>query len=380
MSVTNTEHRAASARAALRVLVTGGGTGGHINPGLAVISELRSRRPDAEFLWVGTRDRLEANLVPKANVPIEFVDVAFLKGRGLFGKLMAAAKLPKALWQAWRFVRRFRPHVIVGVGGFASGPVGLAGRLSGVPTVILEQNARPGLTNRVLGKVASRVFTSFDEASDSFRAKKVRFFGNPVRPELLDTERGTTQDGPSTVNLLVIGGSQGATSLNRDLPAVLNKVAEHLPSLAVKHSAGRGRTEEVSRAYAGAEFAEVVEYIDNMKAAYEWADFVVARAGATTVAELTALGIPAMYVPFPAAADNHQEKNALSIVSRDGGLMATDKELADPESAERIAAQLCDVLEDSALLSRMSEAARGLGKPSAGAMIADEILSLAEVK
>ena len=357
----------------VRVLVTGGGTAGHINPGLAVISQLRSMRPGSEFLWVGTEDRLEARLVPNAGVEIAFIRVAFIKGRGLVGKIKAALRLPGALWQSYRLLRRFKPDVVVGVGGFASGPVALMAGVMRTPTAILEQNARPGLTNRILGKVARRVFVSFEEAGGWFSDKKVKLFGNPVRPTLLKAfGKGRDRGDGETAHVLVIGGSQGATSLNRDLPGVLAAVAQRGVAIAVRHSAGRGRSEDVRTAYG--EMAEVTvhEYIDDMADAYAWADFVVCRAGASTVAELSAVGKPAMYVPFPAAADNHQEKNALAVVTKGGGVLVKDAELKDEPPIELLEALLTDV----ARLGKMGSAARSLARPNAAREIAQEILSL----
>lgn len=375
----------------MTVLVTGGGTAGHINPGLAVIAELRALHPDLTFLWIGTRDRLEARLVPAAGVPIEFVDVAFLKGRGLSGKLGALLKLPRALWQAWRLVRRHRPDVVVGVGGFASGPVGLAAALARVPTAILEQNARPGLTNRLLGRVARRVFTAFDEAGRWFAARKVALLGNPVRPELIaaaerpepSAEARSTE---GAVRLLVVGGSQGATSLNRDLPAVLlglrDRLAERGLALRVRHSAGRGRAADVRAAYSregtDESWLRVDEYIDDMAGAYLATDLVICRAGASTVAELTAIGMPAVYVPFPAAADNHQERNAQALVDAGAGALVRDRELADAAAAAAFGESLLALVADPERLRAMGRAARSLGRPEAGRDIARAILAMVE--
>jgi UDP-N-acetylglucosamine--N-acetylmuramyl-(pentapeptide) pyrophosphoryl-undecaprenol N-acetylglucosamine transferase len=359
----------------MRVMMTGGGTGGHINPGLAVVSEIKRLRPDSEFLWVGTRDRLEAKLVPAAGLPIEFIDVAFLKGKGLFGKLSALLGLPRALWQSRRHLRKFRPQVVVGVGGFASGPVGLVAALKRIPTAILEQNARPGLTNRILGRFAKRVFIAFDEAAEFFRAKTVRAFGNPVRRGILDFEKRADDersivDGP--VRVLVLGGSQGAVTLNRVLPDVLRQIAQQGVDLTVRHSSGRGRSDVVVEAYGSSVDAEVIEYIDDMGAAYDWADFVICRSGASTVAELTVLGKPAMFVPFPAAADNHQEKNARAIVDKGGGILVLDSELRDSPPVERLVA----LLSDASTLSGMGRAAAALARPDAGRHIAEEIVVL----
>lgn len=403
------------------VMLTGGGTAGHINPGLAVVGEIRRLRPSASFVWVGTRDRLEARLVPQAGIPLETISVAFLKGRGIVGKLLALLLLPRALWQSLRLLRRHRPDVVVGVGGFASGPVGLVAALLRRPTAILEQNARPGLTNRILGRFVKRVYVSFDEtvAQSHFAKRKVRAFGNPIRTSLLDAasgeagvdqaaadETGVAANGEAAggevaggraasadaasgdaagpeerpARVLVIGGSQGARSLNLDLPRVLARVAERGVELEVRHSAGRGRVEEVEQAYSRADGAlaasQVIvhDYIDDMAGAYRWADFVICRSGASTVAELTALGKAALYVPFPAAADNHQERNARAVVDQGGGLLALDRELADDAPVDALA----ELLADSPRLLEMGRAARQLGRPDAAQRIARDILELVE--
>ena len=353
-------------------MVTGGGTGGHINPGLAVIAEIRTAAPASEFLWVGTRDRLEARLVPSAGIAIKFIQVAFLKGRGILGKLGALLRIPGACWQSWKLLRAFRPHVVVGVGGFASGPVTMVAALRRTPTAILEQNARPGLTNRILGKMVKRVFISFEEAAEWFAKSKVRLLGNPVRPALLEGVCVASADTTDAVRVLVIGGSQGATSLNRDLPTAMAQVVERGVQILVRHSAGRGRSEDVEKAYGDMGGVEVFEYIDDMATAYAWADFVICRAGASTVAELTAIGKPAMYVPFSAAADNHQEKNAMAVVVKDGGVLARDKELRDDPPVDLLEA----LLTDRGRLRKMGNAAKALGRPEAGKAIAEEILAL----
>lgn len=357
----------------LRVMVTGGGTAGHINPGLALIAEVRRQSPGAEFLWVGTRDRLEARLVPAADVAIEYIQVAFLKGRGLLGKLAAIVRIPRAFWQSNSLLRRFRPDVVVGVGGFASGPVTLIAALRRTPTAILEQNARPGLTNRILGKFVRRVFISFEESVNWFAEKKTRLLGNPVRPGLLEpTAAPEAREDECQVRILVIGGSQGATSLNRDLPKVLRELVARGVTLAVQHSAGRGRGEEVTNAYGDMPSVQVHEYIDDMASAYSWADFVICRSGASTVAELAVIGKAAMYVPFPLASDNHQEKNALAVVDKDGGVLVSDSQLASDPPYDT----LQELLADRDRIEAMGRAAKTLGKPEAAQEIARAVIDL----
>jgi len=353
-------------------MITGGGTAGHINPGLALIAEVRRQSPGAEFLWVGTRDRLEARLVPAADVAIEFIQVAFLKGRGLVGKLAALVRIPRAFWQSNSLLRGFRPDVVVGVGGFASGPVTLVAALRRTPTAILEQNARPGLTNRILGKFVRRIFISFEESVNWFAEKKTRLLGNPVRPGLLNATHAPDDNDEALVRILVIGGSQGATSLNRDLPKVLRELVDRGVALAVRHSAGKGRGEQVTEAYGDMARVQVHEYIDDMATAYAWSDFVICRSGASTVAELAVIGKAAMYVPFPLASDNHQEKNALAVVDKDGGILVSDSQLASDPPYEA----LQELLADRDRIEAMGRAAKALGKPEAAQEIAREVIEL----
>lgn len=359
----------------LKVMFTGGGTGGHINPGLAVVSELRTLVPDLECVWVGTEDRLEARLVPAAGIPIEFIRVSFLKGRGIFGKILALIRIPRALWQSRRILRRHRPHAVVGVGGFASGPVTLWAAVRRIPTAILEQNVRPGLTNRILGRFVRRVFVTFEETAQRFAEKKVRVVGNPVRPELLkpvEDLQASEKPSESVFRILVIGGSQGAVALNKHLPDFLNRAEATGVKLRVRHSAGKGRVEETRQAYQEADRVEIVEYIDDMRSAYAWADLVICRSGASTVAELAAVGKPALYVPFPAAADNHQEKNAIAMVERGAGIIMTDDELASRPTVDAFV----KLVTDKKALEGMGQAATGAARPQAAAHIAREIIEM----
>ncbi len=352
------------------VLITGGGTGGHVFPGLALADELTRQDPSIKIVWVGTRGRVEERAVPAAGYPIEFVDVAFLKGRGGFGKVKALAKLPGAGLQAASLIRRYRPAAIIGVGGFASGPIGALGGAMGVPVFVLEQNARPGATNRALAKVARAVYATFENGRDSFGSAPVKVLGNPIRASLLRNAKRRQNKGKLSV--LVMGGSQGAASLNEGAPLLFKALAESGLELNVVHSAGRGRDEEVEAAYeaAGVE-ANVMPFIDDMASAYSNTDFVVSRAGATSLCELTAIGMPAMYVPFPAAADDHQTVNAQTVVEAGGGVMVTDEELLKGERAVRL---LGPLLRHPEVLEKMARAAKAVGRPNAARDIAGDIL------
>jgi UDP-N-acetylglucosamine--N-acetylmuramyl-(pentapeptide) pyrophosphoryl-undecaprenol N-acetylglucosamine transferase len=352
------------------ILITGGGTGGHVFPGLALAAELVRQDPSIQIVWVGTRGRVEERAVPAAGYPIEFVDVAFLKGRGGVGKLKAMAKLPGAGLQAASLIRRHRPAAIIGVGGFASGPIGALGGAMGIPVFVLEQNARPGATNRALSKVARAVYATFEHSRNSFGSAPVKVLGNPVRASLLTGARRRQPKGKLSV--LVLGGSQGARSLNEGAPLLFKALAESGLALNIVHSAGHGREDEVVAAYgaAGVE-AEVTPFIDDMATAYSNTDFVLTRAGATSLCELTAVGLPAMYVPFPHAADDHQTVNAQTVVEAGGGVMVSDEELLSGGRAVRL---LGPLLRHPEVLEKMARAAKNVGRPNAAKDIAADIL------
>jgi UDP-N-acetylglucosamine--N-acetylmuramyl-(pentapeptide) pyrophosphoryl-undecaprenol N-acetylglucosamine transferase len=289
-------------------LVMAGGTGGHVFPALATARVLRRRGFD--IVWLGTERGIEARLVPAEGIPVEWLSVSGLRGKG-FGALLAApVRLVIAVSQALRAIRKHQPRVVLGAGGFASGPGGLAAWLLRRPLVVHEQNAVAGLTNRVLARLATRVLEGFP---DSFgRRIKAERVGNPVRPEIVAVpspeRRYAGREGRA--RLLVFGGSQGAARLNAVLPAAIGELpAELRPE--VLHQTGRHGHEETANAYRSRGIdADVRPFIDDMASAYGWADFAVCRAGALTVAELAAAGVPAILVPFPAAVDDHQTRNA----------------------------------------------------------------------
>ncbi len=353
-------------------LLTGGGTGGHVYPGLALAAELERQSPGARVVWVGTSDRLEARAVPRAGYAFETVDVAFLKGRRGLALAGALARLPGAGLQAMRVVRRHRPVAVVGLGGFVSGPVCAAAAAMGIPVFLLEQNARPGVTNRAVARLARRVYASFDASTPHFPAGKVRVLGNPVRRDLVDAARraGRRVEGPARV--LVFGGSQGAASINEHVPRIFGELARAGVAFEVRHATGEGRDAGVRQAWrdAGVD-ADVTPYIDDMGAAYRWCDLAVCRAGATTIAELTAVGVPALYVPFPFAADDHQTANALAVVEAGGGVMVGDAEM----SGERPVRLLGPLLGHLDVLEKMGVAASRLGRADAARAVACDLLS-----
>lgn len=350
------------------VMIMAGGTGGHVFPALAVADALRER--EVEVVWLGTRRGLEARLVPAAGISIEWVSVSGLRGKGWLAWLAAPWRLLVALVQSLRVMVRRRPGAVLGMGGFVSGPGGVAAWLCRRPLLVHEQNAVAGLTNRWLARLACQVFEAFP---GSFPAGVVtEVAGNPVRPEFFAlAEPGdrylARSDAP---RLLVIGGSQGALALNRVVAAAV--AGQHWDSAPqIRHQAGAKTLQIARNAYADAGVTATVEaFIDDMSAAYGWADLVVCRAGAITVAELAAAGLAALLVPFPAAVDDHQTRNAQHLVDAGAAELIAQQEL----TAQRLGASLARLLPDRRQLAEMASAAKALAKPDAGAVLVDACL------
>lgn len=360
----------------MKVMVMAGGTGGHVFPGLAVADELRQR--GHEVVWIGTPNSMESRLVPQHGLPIEYVSISGLRGKGVLTLLAAPFKLVVAVMQAMAILRRHRPVLVFGCGGFAAGPGGLAAWLLRRPLVIHEQNAVAGYTNRLLAQLAQRVLEAFP---DTFPGEKhVNVVGNPVRSAILalapPAQRLAARVGP--VRILVLGGSLGAQALNQIVPQALEKLApdQHVE---IWHQGGR-TVATAERAYAalakqmGAKL-QVAEFIQDMAAAYAWADLVICRAGALTVAEIAAVGLPAILVPFPHAVDDHQTANGRYLVEAGAALVIQERDL----TASCLAHALQPLLTDRARLLRMAEAARARAWPTATRDIVDHCLAVAGV-
>jgi UDP-N-acetylglucosamine--N-acetylmuramyl-(pentapeptide) pyrophosphoryl-undecaprenol N-acetylglucosamine transferase len=345
------------------ILIAAGGTGGHLFPGIAVADELRRRDPTTRVVFAGTPRGLESRIVPRAGYELVLLPILPLKGIGLWRTAQGLLALPRALWQAGALVRHLRPRAVLGVGGYAGGPVVLLAALQRVPTVILEPNAKPGFTNRVLRPFVRRCACSYPEAARAFGAKGV-ITGNPVRGGFA---RLAPKEHRPPYTLLAFGGSQGSRVLNRALAATL----PHLPGadrLRIVHQTGEAMNEEVTAAYAAAGRAgEVVPFLDDMEARFAEADLVVSRSGATTCAELCASGKAAVLVPFAQAADDHQRSNARAMEAAGAARMLEEKDL----TGQRLGALIAECLADPARLRAMETAARALGKPDAAARVAD---------
>lgn len=361
------------AGAYLRVLIAGGGTGGHVIPALAIARELRDVH-GAEVRFVGTARGLETKLVPEAGFELELMRVGQLKNVSLATRVRTMSDLPVGVALCVRLLRRFRPGVVVGVGGYASGPMMMAAILSGVPTLAFEPNAAPGLANRLVGRWVSAAAVNFAATKSYFRRAEVT--GIPVRREFFAIAPRTSESG--ALRLLVFGGSQGARVLNEVMPEVAARLLEHFPGLTLVHQAGGRHGESTAAAYAAAGVMEsgrvqVVPYLDAMVDEIAAADLIVCRSGASTVAELAAAGRAAVLVPFAAAADDHQRRNAEVLVESGGAALILERDLA-PERALEVVGGL---LGDAALRQKMGETARLHAHPDAAARIAEMCLRLA---
>lgn len=347
------------------VMIMAGGTGGHVFPALAIAGQLRASR---DIVWLGTQRGIEARLVPAAGYPVEWIEVEGLRGKGAAGWLASPLAIVRAVRQASRALARRRPGVVLGCGGFASGPGGIAAWLAGTPLVIHEQNAIAGLTNRWLARFASRIAEGFPGSFPASR--KALYVGNPVRPEIAELppprQRFESRNGP--MRLFVFGGSQGASALNRLVPAAVALLPEGRRPW-VLHQTGAKDRDETEAAYLAAGIqAEVRPFIDDMAAAYANADLVVARAGALTVAELAAAGVGSILVPFPAAVDDHQTKNAEWLGHVSAAQVVSETGLTAPELANRLATLIGN---GRSRLLAMAEAARALAVTDAARRVAD---------
>lgn len=345
------------------VLILAGGTGGHIFPGLAVAQALRGR--EVPVAWLGAHGGMETKLVPPAGVPLETIAVSGLRGKGALSLLAAPFKVLRAVWQALAVLRRLRPRAVVSFGGYAAGPGGVAAWLLRRPLLVHEQNRAPGMTNRVLAKFARRVLCGFP---DSFGGGVGETVGNPVRDAIVaiapPAERLAVPRVP--VRVLVLGGSQGAQALNAGVPAALARLdASARPH--VRHQCGARHADRARQAYSEANVAAEVEpFITDMAAAYAWADVVVCRAGALTLAELCAAGVPSVLVPFPQAVDDHQTRNAEYLVERGAARLVPEGD----GFVERLGGALQPMLDDAAVRRAMADAARGAARPDAAERVA----------
>ncbi len=368
----------------MKIIVSGGGTGGHIYPAITLIRAIQKKVPNLEVLYVGTKRGLESDIIPKEGFPFETVDISGFQRKLTPKNMLIAGKAIFGVGKAAKIVRSFKPDVVVGTGGFVCGPILMAASLMGVPTLIQEQNVIPGITNKILSKFVTKIAAGSREAAVHFPKRKVVFTGNPIRAEVMSANRTAGYEAfgldPNKWTLLVSGGSRGAKSINTVMVDVIKSCVGN-ERIQILHVTGKRDYDEVRTRLddAGVNLDEaknivVKPYLYNMPQAMAVADLVLFRAGATGIAELTARGIPAILVPYPYAAENHQEYNARELERAGAARVILNKDL----SPERIFSIITELFSEHEKLKRMAAASRALGRPQAAETIADMVIQLAE--
>jgi UDP-N-acetylglucosamine--N-acetylmuramyl-(pentapeptide) pyrophosphoryl-undecaprenol N-acetylglucosamine transferase len=361
---------------ALRVVIAGGGTGGHLYPGIAVARELLRRSPQSVVTFAGTARGIESRVVPREGFELDLLRSAGLKGASAAAALRSAMLLPLGASDAWRIVSRRSPDLVIGVGGYSSGPVVAVASIRGIPTMLLEQNAVPGLTNRILARYVRAAAVTF-ESTVTYFGRRGFVAGNPVRPEFLEIGGAPAQRAPGPTRILIFGGSQGAHAINMAMVEAAPRLAARPGRVAITHQTGERDLELVRDGYrrAGLE-ARVEPFLFTMDREMTAADLVVCRAGATTIAELTAAGRPAVFIPLPTAADDHQRRNAEVLVGAGAADMIEQKDL----TGERLAERMLALADDAARREAMSVAARRMARPEAARVIVDKAFELVGAK
>jgi UDP-N-acetylglucosamine--N-acetylmuramyl-(pentapeptide) pyrophosphoryl-undecaprenol N-acetylglucosamine transferase len=357
-----------------RIVIAGGGTGGHLYPGIAVARELRRRLPEAVVTFAGTARGIEQRVVPREGFELDVLRSAGLKSMSPAAVARGLGLLPLSGLDAWRIVSRRRPQLVIGVGGYSSGPVVLVAALRRVSTMLLEQNAVPGFTNRTLAPFVSAAAVTF-EATASYFGRRGFVTGNPVRPEFFEPASASADGASGPPRVLIFGGSQGAHAINMAMVEAASRLAAHPGGLAITHQTGERDLERVREGYRAAGLAARVEpFLYAMDREMKVADLVVCRAGATTIAELTAAARPSVLIPLPTAADDHQRKNAEALAASGAAELLPQSEMTGPRLAETIAA----LAANADRRRTMADAARRLAKPDAARTIVDRALELLE--
>jgi len=369
----------------MKLIVAGGGTGGHLFPGIAIAEEFLERDPANQVLFVGTERGIESRAVPAAGYELELISAAGIRGKGSLSQLKAVAMMIYGYSQSRKVLKRFKPDLVLGVGGYASLPMVLAARGMQIPAFIHEQNAIPGMTNKLLAKVATQVFITLEESGKYFPKDKILLTGNPLRKQILDTvgsrvkgqESGEHPDRiPGSLDpapcfhLFIFGGSQGAHAINTAIIEALPALKQTGVRLAITHQTGEKDYQEVAGAYrsAGVE-ATVTPFISDMASEYAKADLIICRAGATTIAEATACGKPCLFIPFPHAVDDHQRRNAEALLKMSACFMILEQEL----KGDHLAATIRELINNPETLRRTGEAAFGVARLDAAKIIVDQM-------
>lgn len=370
----------------MKLIIAGGGTGGHLFPGMAVAEEFMARDPESRVLFVGTERGIEARAVPAAGFRLELISATGIRGKGIGAKLKGAGLMLNGYRQSRAVLASFNPDAVLGVGGYASLPVLLAARRMGIPCFIHEQNAVPGMTNKLLARMVDRIFITVRESARFFPVEKTLLTGNPLRRQILDRlanadrEKGGV-DSPdlrpitpeSEFNLLVFGGSQGAHAINLAMVEALPHLKRGGLRLEITHQTGERDCPEVTAAYGAAGIeARVLPFITDMAAEYARADLIICRAGATTIAEVTAMGKACLFIPFPYAVDDHQRRNAEALLNRSACFMLLERDL----NGARLAEMIMNLAGDLELTRRTGEKAFGEAHLDAAAIIVDELMKI----
>lgn len=359
-----------SAKRMMKVLIAAGGTGGHIYPGIAVAKEILRRDESSEVLFVGTARGLETRIVPENGFQLSLINSVGLKNVGIVGKVKGLSVLPNSFIEARKILRQFRPHVVVGAGGYVSGPVLLMAAVMGIPTLVMDSNALPGFTNRQLARFVDRAALTFDESVKYF-GKKGKVTGNPVRHEFFEVPRKVRSD---IFHVLIFGGSQGARAINNAMADALPHLAQYKDRLSITHQTGEADLEKIKEAYEknGFHGADVRSFISDMFAEFGKADLVICRAGATTCSELAAAGKAAIMVPLPTAADDHQRKNAEALERAGAARMILQADL----DGEQLASEVGELISSPGEITAMEAAAKALGREDAAEKTVDVIEEL----
>lgn len=356
-----------------RIVVTGGGTGGHLFPGIALAKGMQDRVGNCRVLFIGTSRHLDKKTLAGFDFELETIQCMGLKGMGLKHRLRSLAQLPQAIFEAGKILKRFAPHLVFGVGGYVTGPVLLAAKIKGIPVCIHEQNSIPGLANRMLSRIADKIFISLP-CRYRFPEAKTFMAGNPVRTEIIEAGKKREARSNTETNILVLGGSQGAHRVNMLVLEAAGLLVKDLGSiLSITHQTGAADIEAVRNGYEEMGMkAEVSDFIQDMGDVYQKADLVISRAGATTLAELAVVGVPAILIPYPYAADNHQQTNGSYFETGGAAIMFLENEL----SGEKLSVAVRELIHDTGRTDQMAKAMKKMGRPEAADRIIDACLDM----
>ncbi len=356
----------------MRIVIAGGGTGGHLFPGIAIAEEFLKRDDKTKIIFIGTKKGIESKLLEKFGYELKEIEVEGVKGRGIRALVKGAYQIPKSIWQSRRILKQFGPHIVFGVGGYASGPAVLAAYFMNIPTAIAEQNAIPGVTNKILGNFADKIFVTYAQTKECFPQAKVILSGNPIRASFV-AGRGQTKEKKDYRQLLIFGGSQGAEAINKSVIDMLPQLQNMKNKLRILHQTGAKQAEEMKKAYEqfGIE-AKVTDFIVDMAAAYTDADLIICRAGATSLAEITAAGKAAVLIPYPWAANDHQLKNAQALAAQGAAALIPEKDL----SGVKLFGVIENLLLNEKKLRQMEENSLRMSRIDAAAIIVDSCVQL----